>query len=426
MNHALRHLLLFLGYAVPALVLALTLPHWLPAVDRGLVLAAGVGVVALSAGGLLHEVRLRARRDGALGEQLLELRQAVYQIQEELTWARRESLALGEALEALARRGRAGQGARAVEEVMAEVKALKSLVEQVSGGAFGRAKAPLAVAAGGAAPGLAELARPAKPKRAPLMLVPLPRKLDENAVLETVERALRDDRVELVLQPIVSLPPRKHCFYECFSRIRNNDGSLVLPDDYLAVAEREGHITAIDNMLLLRCIQLVRVVRRQKERLGFFCNVSSHTLRDQDFFSDFLDFLELNEELAPNLIFEAAQADFLAQGVVEAAHLGRLATLGCRFSIDQVTDLDFDAAALAMRRIRFVKVEAEVLLAEAAVDQRSPGNLKRRLAAQGIDLIVEKIETEATLLELLDQEIEFGQGYLFGEPRPARQGEQGS
>lgn len=423
MGYALRRLLPFLCYAVPALVLGLTLQQWLPMVDRGLVLAAGVGVVALMAGGLLHEIRIRARRDAALGEQQLELRQAVYHIQEELTWARREARALGEALEALARRGRAGQGGRAVEEVMAEVKALKSLVAQVSAGAFGRVEAPLAMAAGGGASSrrLAEPARPVKPKRPPLMLVPMARKLDENAMLDTVERALRDDRIELVLQPTVSLPPRKHCFYECFSRLRNLDGSLVLPDDYLAIAERAGHITAIDNMLLLRCIQLVRVVRRQKERLGFFCNVSPHTLRDQDFFGDFLDFLELNEELAPNLIFEVAQADFIAQGVVETAHLGRLAMLGCRFSIDQVTDLEFDAAALAMGRIRFVKVAAEVLLSAVAVDAQAPLNLKRRLAAQGIDLIVEKIETEATLVELLDQQIEFGQGYLFGEPRPARQ-----
>lgn len=422
MGYALRQLLLFLCYAAPALVLGLTLQQWLPMVDRGLLLAVGVGAGALLGGGLLHEIRIRAKRDSSLAEQQLELRQAIYHVQEELTWARRESRALGEALEALARRGRAGAGGRAVVEVMAEVKALKSLIRQVSAG--GRIEVPMAMAAGGGAvsPRLAKPARPAKPKRAPLMLVPLSRKLDDKAVLDMVERALRDDRIELVLQPTVSLPPRKHCFYECFSRLRNSDGSLVLPDDYLAIAEREGHITAIDNMLLLRCIQLVRAVRRQTERLGFFCNVSPHTLRDQDFFSDFLDFLELNEELAPNLIFEVAQADFIAQGVVETAHLGRLAMLGCRFSIDQVTDLDFDAAALAMRRIRFVKVAAEILMAEAAVDQQAPLNLKRRLAAQGIDLIVEKIETEAILVELLDQEIEFGQGYLFGEPRPARQG----
>ena len=43
--------------------------------------------------------------------------------------------------------------------------------------------------------------------------------------------------------------------------------------------------------------------------------------------------------------------------------------------------------------------------------------LKRALERHGIDLIVEKIETEATLLDLLDYQIDFGQGYLFGEPQ---------
>jgi cyclic-di-GMP phosphodiesterase TipF (flagellum assembly factor) len=35
-----------------------------------------------------------------------------------------------------------------------------------------------------------------------------------------------------------------------------------------------------------------------------------------------------------------------------------------------------------------------------------------------MDLIVEKIETEEMLLDLLELKIDFGQGYLFGEPRP--------
>ena len=83
-------------------------------------------------------------------------------------------------------------------------------------------------------------------------------------------------------------------------------------------------------------------------------------------------------------------------------------------------DPALDPAALARRRVRFVKVEAEALLAAAAAHEGVPGRLKRRLARDGVDLIVEKVESEAVLRELLDHEIEYGQGFLFGEPRPAR------
>ena len=46
---------------------------------------------------------------------------------------------------------------------------------------------------------------------------------------------------------------------------------------------------------------------------------------------------------------------------------------------------------------------------------------KAALDRNAIDLIVERIESEETLVELLDYNIDLGQGYLFGEPRPARE-----
>ena len=47
--------------------------------------------------------------------------------------------------------------------------------------------------------------------------------------------------------------------------------------------------------------------------------------------------------------------------------------------------------------------------------------VKRGLARAGIKLIVEKIEQEEQLVELLEFGINFGQGYLFGAPRPSRE-----
>ena len=38
-----------------------------------------------------------------------------------------------------------------------------------------------------------------------------------------------------------------------------------------------------------------------------------------------------------------------------------------------------------------------------------------------MDLIAEKVETEKTLLDLLEVGVDFGQGYLFGEPRLGRE-----
>ena len=67
---------------------------------------------------------------------------------------------------------------------------------------------------------------------------------DEATVLEIVREGLRNNRVDLFVQPIVSLPQRKHRHYECFSRIRAGDGHMITPEQYLAIAEREHALAA--------------------------------------------------------------------------------------------------------------------------------------------------------------------------------------
>lgn len=309
-----------------------------------------------------------------------------------------------------------------MDKVASELRVLQALVTDLSGrgqqAAAGQAdersrRAGVAVASAAPARGqgaaVQELRRGAGPR-------------DEGELLSMVRSGLREGRVDVYVQPIVSLPQRKHRFYECFSRIRDIDGNVVGPDRYLAGAEREGLIGAIDNMLLFRSVQLVRRIHRANRETGIFVNISEHSLADKRFFRDFAAFVAENKELSPYLIFEFAQAHVARHGAAVMLELERLARRGFRFSMDQVTDLSLDTDALAERQFRFIKVDAQRLL-QAVHDPASPLDLRRFKASldrNGIDLVVERIENEDTLRELLDYPIDFGQGYLFGEPRMAK------
>ncbi|MCH8154056.1 MAG: EAL domain-containing protein [Proteobacteria bacterium] len=406
--------LLFLAcYGAAAGVIVAYGPGSVPWLDQTLAFVSGAAV--LLGCGLMHEVYFRMGRDIDLRRQLASIGHRYGMQQEDLTGLRREIGALRAALETVSESTRANpqanQGGQTIEEVMAEVKVLKSLIPRfVSADAEGFETDAATEAGKPSAGGAISGALP------PGFMPPVAENLEREAVLEIVRAALRNDRIDLVLQPIVSLPQRRRRFYECFSRLRTEDGAMILPEQYIALAERAGLITAIDNMLLFRCIQLVRKIHNRNQDIDFFCNLSPHTLVDEDFFNDFVAFLEGNKELAPHLVFEFAQGDFARWSEVGARLLDRLAALGCRFSLDQVTDLKFDPAKLAARHVRFVKIESGILLNQM---QDSVGML-RALRRHQIDLIVEKVEDEGRLLEILDYDIDFGQGFLFGEPRLAR------
>jgi len=246
-------------------------------------------------------------------------------------------------------------------------------------------------------------------------------------LFETVREALAENRVDLYLQPVVALPQRKTVFYESFSRLRNATGRVIMPAEYLSVAEPAGLMTAIDNLLLFRCVQIVRRLAKQDRKIGIFCNVSMASLADESFFPQFLELLAANRDLAGALIFEIGQSAFDARGSVEARNMGKLADLGFRFSLDKVVDLDFDLQDLARADVKFVKIGAQGLLDELTeVEGRLVLRSLPDLAAEdfaaltrryGIELIAEKVESERQVVDILDLDLAYGQGHLFGEPR---------
>lgn len=242
------------------------------------------------------------------------------------------------------------------------------------------------------------------------------------AIFEAVLEAVCNSRVNVYLQPIVSLPTRRTVFYESFSRITDEDGTIIKPERYIRIAEEADVVSAIDNNLLFRCVQLVRKTRRHNRDYVFFCNTSPYTLRDETFFPQFIEFMEENRELADGLIFEFAASDILARDPEVLDHLRRLADAGFRFSLDRVGSLDLDFAELAERNFRFIKIEAEKLKAFIGGDDSGMtiDLFQRALRRAGLELIVEKIESEPMLVDLLDFAIPYGQGYLFGPPRLSR------
>ena len=116
--------------------------------------------------------------------------------------------------------------------------------------------------------------------------------MERDAVLAMLREAIEANRVDLHLQPIVTLPQRKVRFYEALARLRSADGELVMPADFLAYAESDGLMPKLDNAILFRCVQVLRRLLAKNRDVGLFCNISAATLGDAQFFPPLNDFME--------------------------------------------------------------------------------------------------------------------------------------
>ena len=244
----------------------------------------------------------------------------------------------------------------------------------------------------------------------------------ETQILAAVRNAIEANQIEIYLQPMVTLPQRKVRFYEAVTRIRDDKGQILTADDFIATAEAAGLMGRIDHMVMLRCVQVLRRLLVRNKEVGVFCNIAAATLGDAEAFAPCLDFLEANRALAPSFVLEFKQSTLRNLGPVEVEHLAALAKRGYRFSIDHVTDLRIEPRELADRGIGFIKVPAALLLdpKQNSVSDIHPSDLSDLLGRFGVDLVAERIEGERAVVDLLDYDVRFGQGFLFAAPRPLR------
>ena len=239
--------------------------------------------------------------------------------------------------------------------------------------------------------------------------------LNEASIATIMENALKENRVDLYLQPIVNLPSRRHEHYECFTRVRDENGEIIFARDYMPFVEKTGAAGTLDNLLLFRVTQIVRKLAHRRPKVKFFCNISSSSLNDDEFFPQFADFLLSNEILSDRLVFEFAQEDVLNMTPQLERDLLALGQKGYRYSMDKVSDVDFDIITLAQRYFRYIKIDGSVFL--KGDSGLHPEDLKEAMERQEIILIASKIEDEKTVVNILDCNVDFGQGFLFGEPK---------
>lgn len=405
------HIIIIASYFVFASAVALVAPRVVPALSTDVApLAAGMLFLACA---IAHLVYAQADRNRRLLQDLTVVRRQTREIAEDLLNTQTQALQMRQTVD---QAGRAGE--QRVSEVVAEVKVLQGLIE-----VFSRKQEASALVAGDVQ--LAERPKLVAVEGGKAVSAPSGEDfgvVDDPEVIDIVREALRLDRIDVYLQPIVSLPQRKSRYYECYTRIRSEDGTVIGPGQYIGVAEREGMVSAIDNLLLFRCVQLIRRTQKRNYDTAFFCNISRESLSDTAFIGDFVDFVSENPDLASKLFFEFGQSDIETAPPATIGNLARLADLGFRFSLDQVTHLNLDIQGLSAKNFRFVKVDASFLLDrnDELVGDIAREDIKKMLDRDGLDLIVEKIEDERQVVELLDFEIDYGQGYLFGEPRLSR------
>lgn len=238
---------------------------------------------------------------------------------------------------------------------------------------------------------------------------------EPDKVLGARNFALDGKTADLYLQPIVSLRNRDVIHYEAYLGIRDGKSEVIFQSEFIKLAKDPQVSVTLDNLLLFKCIQVIRRLGTRKSNMLFFCNISSLSLNDKYFFPKFVNFMLDNKGLASRLILQFTQKDVRKQSPSVWGSLATLSKCGYKFSMGDVDLFNNNLTELAAKNFHFVKIKTGMLPAES-IDRN---NITKAYKKQNIELILEKIMSEQGLSEILDCGVSAGQGKLFGRPLPS-------
>lgn len=238
-----------------------------------------------------------------------------------------------------------------------------------------------------------------------------------------VQEAVEGNRVDIVLQPVVTLPQRGTRFMTATCRLRDAGGQSLPMDQAMAMVAHLGLAQELDNQVLFRCVQMVRRMKRRPRKVGLFCSLSAASLADADFFAQFSEYLESDAELPDFLVFEVPPAVLQNADEVLLQRLYHLTELGFHLGAARLPDPRLEVADLTRAGISFARIDVANLLPPGDADgptfagsRADEGWLAAYIALrrEGIVPIAVGVAAEGQVPALLDLEVSLAEGPLFG------------
>jgi diguanylate cyclase (GGDEF)-like protein/PAS domain S-box-containing protein len=234
----------------------------------------------------------------------------------------------------------------------------------------------------------------------------------------------RDEgRLDIMFQPIVriaeSAKTRPH--YELLLRLHDENGAIVLPDEFIPAAERFNLMPSLDRWVIEKVLRdYVPSTRDGVEEAAFTVavNLSGTTLSDPSFLEFLVDALEAHEPTPGALCFEVTETAAITN-LGHASYLMReMASRGCLIALD-----DFGSGLSSFNYLRtlpvnYLKIDGNFVqnVANDPVDRSMVEAIVQIGRAIGIETVAERVETPAVLETLRRIGVGYAQGFLVGRP----------
>ena len=233
-------------------------------------------------------------------------------------------------------------------------------------------------------------------------------------IADQVKQAVRDNRIVLAFQPIVSAEDGVINFYEALVRMLDEDNKPVPAGVFVPIVEQMGLMRQLDR----RVLDLGISALKENPDITLSINVSGMTAVDPVWLRQLGEQLEAQPEVAARLILEITETVAIDDIADSSRFVRSVNEFGCRVALD-----DFGSGYTSFRHLRALNVD--MVKIDGSFVRGLPNNPDNQLfvrtlisLAKGIGLktVAEWVETEEEAALLRSEGVDYLQGWYYGKP----------
>ena len=235
-----------------------------------------------------------------------------------------------------------------------------------------------------------------------------------------LQSAIDGDLLKVDFQPIVDLKSRDSIGLEALVRIRDFEGAWMAPIEFISVAESVGLIDQMGDLVLRRCLAVLKLTKNIAPDLVIAINISPLQVCREGLAGRMIAIAERYEVDLARLAVEVTESVLIDRPRTAINELSTLRAVGCRVYLDDFGTGYSSMSWLSQLPIDAIKIDRSFTAGLLSHPRRRVvvASMIRLSLDLGLDVIAEGVELEAQAEALLAMGCLKGQGFLFGHPAP--------
>ncbi len=240
----------------------------------------------------------------------------------------------------------------------------------------------------------------------------------DSQMRDLIDEALEQDHFQLLYQPIVSLLGNDAEKYEVLTRMRSEDGELILPEMFMPVAYQTGQLVGIDRWIIRSAINALAEHRLEGFDTQFFIKIAGATLLDEDL-PQYIKACFEEFDLQPEaVIFEIAERSASQHLKQAKTFIKSLQELNCKSALEHFGTSPNSFQLLKHLPVDYLKIDGSFIhnLATDTDNQAMVKSILETAKSMNKECIAEYVQDAHSLAVLWQSGVNYIQGNFLQEP----------